>query len=585
MKISDYKLCNVFTVLNKSRIWIYSLLIAGLTLFFIYGCEEGLSINDSIDNMFGFRLFTTEQRTIVPTGVPAASPSIKPYEISKFTEYGYGGWQYGAGLGYEKRFDLLPAAYNGASVTKSAKLLNFFAMTDIHITDKESPVQGIYFGIRESGIISAYSPAMLYSTQMLDAAVQTVNALNQTNRFDFGISLGDVANNAQYNELRWFIDVMDGKNINPDSGIKDDPIPGPDNDYQDQFKAVGLDKAIPWYSTMGNHDHFWMGTNPPTEYIQQAFTGSEILQVGDIFLPGGITRKDFYVGVVDGKTPNGTIIGAGPVENTAHIQIPADSKRRFLSRAEWMNEFNNTSSFPIGHGFKQSNGLGCYTFEPNQNIPVKVIVLDDTQRESDGNVHGYGHGSLDQERYNWLVSELDKGQNEGKLMIIAAHVPIGVKMEGVLGAFIGWSSLAAVSEANLIAKLNTYPNLLMWIAGHRHLNTVTPLPSPDPVNHPELGFWVVETSSLREYPQQFRTFEIVRNSDNTISIITTNIDPAYNDRSLADKSRSYAIAAAQIFKMKYTPLPTGSLSYNVELIKQLTPEMQNKIKDLGVRIR
>lgn len=566
---------------KKNKIWFYSLITAGLIFTFNSGCNNGDGIIDSIDSLIGVETFTTVGRTVIPVSVPSTSPSILPSDISKFSQYGYGVCQYGPGLGYEKRLDLMPVNYNAASAVNTAKLLNFFAMTDVHITDEESPAQAVYFGIREKGIISAYSPAMLYSTQMLDAAVQTVNALHRINRFDFGISLGDVSNNAQYNELRWFIDILDGKKINPDSGIKDDPIPGLNNDYQDEFQAAGIDKTIPWYSAIGNHDHFWMGTNPPTEYIRQTYNGSEILQVGDIFLPGGINRKDFYVGVINGKTPYGTIIGAGPVESTTPQKIPADPNRRFLSRNEWVNEFNNTSSDPRGHGFNQTNGLGCYTFGPNSNVPIKVIVLDDTQSENDADVHGYGHGTLDQERYDWLVHELDKGQNEGKLMIIAAHIPIGVKMEGTLGAFLGWSSLAAVSEKNLIAKLNTYPNLLMWIAGHRHLNTVTVLPSPDPVNHPELGFWVVETASLREYPQQFRTFEILRNSDNSISIIAANIDPAVKDGSLAAKSRSFAIAADQIFKLQHSLLPTGSLSYNVELIKQLSPEMQNKIKNLG----
>lgn len=554
-------------------------LFATILLISAAGCNKDSSLTDA--DFINPKASTTYERTIVPTAVPSSSPVIYPYEISKFSDYGYGLWQYGAGLNSDKRLDLLPASYKGSSVTNSAKLIRFFAMTDIHITDKESPSQVIYYGIKENGIISAYSPAMLYSTQMLDAAVRTINSLNKIDRFDFGISLGDVTNNAQYNELRWFIDVLDGKNINPDSGIKDDPISGPGNDYQDEFQAEGLDKNIPWYSAIGNHDHFWMGTNPPTDYIKQIYTGSDILQVGDIFTAGGINRKDFYMGVVDGKTPYGSIIGAGPVATTTPTKIPADANRRFLSRSDWMNEFNNTTTNPTGHGFTQANTLGCYSFEPNSNIPVKIIVLDDTQADNDADIHGYGHGELDQNRYNWLIGELDKGQSEGKLMIIAAHIPIGVKMEGVLGAFLGWSTQAAVTEAELIAKLKTYPNLLMWIAGHRHLNTVTALPSPDPVNHPELGFWVVETSSLREYPQQFRTFDIVRNSDNTISIFAVNVDPDVKTGTLAGKSRSYAIAANQIFKMQNVLLPTGSVSYNVELVKQLSTEMQNKIKNLG----
>jgi len=92
-------------------------------------------------------------------------------------------------------------------------------------------------------------------TQVLDAAVQTINALHKKDPFDFGISLGDDCNSAQYNELRWFIDVLDGKNINPDSGVKDDPVPGPHNDYQDEYKAAGLNKTINWYQALGNHDH------------------------------------------------------------------------------------------------------------------------------------------------------------------------------------------------------------------------------------------------------------------------------------------------------------------------------------------
>ena len=96
-------------------------------------------------------------------------------------------------------------------------------MSDIHIVDKESPAQAIYgaadspSGFGETNT-SAYSPIMLSTTHVLDAAVQTINALHSQTPFDFGISLGDDANSTQYNELRWFIDVMDGKRITPSSG-------------------------------------------------------------------------------------------------------------------------------------------------------------------------------------------------------------------------------------------------------------------------------------------------------------------------------------------------------------------------------
>ena len=534
-------------------------------------------------------VLTTLERTVRPVPVPTLPVSIFPYELSKYSQYGFGVWQAGGGLGFQKRLDLMPPAYANTSVTNTAKLLNFFTMSDIHITDKESPAQAIYYG-SEWGLISAYSPVMLYTTHVLDATVQTINALHKENPFNFGISLGDDINSGQYNELRWFIDVLDGKTIIPDSGVKDDPVPGPTNDYQDEYKAAGLDKTIPWYQTLGNHDHFWMGMFPPDDYIKSTLTGNTIINQGNIFTNNstGIKSRGYYMGAIDGRTIYGDIIGAGPVaEFTTPPTVPADTNRRFLSRNDWISEFFNTSSSPVGHGFNQADiatGFANYTFEPESDIPIKVIVLDDTQRDDDPGDATKGHGSLDKERYDWLVSELDKGQSEGKLMIIAAHIPIGVELDSTgLGSLMTWSKYAAVTDVELIAKLHEYPNLIMWISGHRHQNTVTALKSPDP-NRPELGFWEVETSSLREFPQQFRTFEIVRNNDNTISIFTTDVDPAVKDGSFAAISRSYAIAAMQIFNINLELLPTGSVSYNAELVKQLSPEMQAKMKNYGTPI-
>ena len=160
-------------------------------------------------------------------------------------------------------------------------------------------------------------------------------------------------------------------------------------------------------------------------------------------------------------------------------------------------------------------------------------------------------------------------------MIIAAHIPIGINDPS---PELGMSEYSVVTEKDFLDKMHTYPNLILWVAGHRHLNTVTALRSPDPTK-PELGFWEVETSSLREFPQQLRTFEIIRNSDNTISIIATNVDPAVKEGSFAAISRSYGIAAFQIFKNP--PV----YSYNAELVKQLTPEMQKKIQNCGTPIK
>jgi hypothetical protein len=92
----------------------------------------------------------------------------------------------------------------------------------------------------------------------------------------------------------------------------------------------------------------------------------------------------------------------------------------------------------------------------------------------------------------------------------------------------------------------------------------------------------VETSSLRDFPQQFRTFDILRNSDSTISIFITNVDPAVKEGSFAALSRSYAIATQELFNNKIIIPPSGS--YNAELVKQLSPEMKTKIQKFGTPI-
>ncbi len=541
-------------------------------------------------------VFTTRQRTVeLP---PKPSVTILLDEVSKYKQYGYDTWKYGKGIDDGKRTDIMPAGYTGESATKRTKLLNFFTISDIHITDKESPSQLIYLqqlvypSLGKAPwffVTSIYSPIMMYTTHVLDSAVQTINALHKKNPIDFGISLGDTCNSTQYNELRWYIDVLDGKVITPSSGahVGADTI-----DYQKPYKAAGLDKTIPWYQAMGNHDHFWIGSIPVNDNLRKSYISDTIFAAGDVLAdPKNINKPDYYMGVLDGSTPYGNIIGAGPVGKFSNPpKVVADPNRRSLLRTEWMKEFFNTSSNPVGHGFNlidAKNGFACYSFLPKSTMPIKFIVLDDTQKEDDGSTSIHGHGFLDQARWDWLKKELADGQAAGQLMIVAAHIPIGVEKPD---SEVGWwlNPQNAVTLPDLVKELQKYPNFILWIAGHRHLNTVKAFPGPAPEN----SFWQVETSSLRDFPQQFRTFEIYLNSDNTISIVTTNVDPAVKDGTPAAKSRSYAVAAQQIAKSvvnvftnnpnkdpSIKPMPTGS--YNAELVKQLTPEMQKKMQKLG----
>ncbi|MEI6796841.1 MAG: TIGR03768 family metallophosphoesterase [Methanomassiliicoccales archaeon] len=459
-------------------------------------------------------VFTTLQQTVAFDPVP---PGLHPMELLKVAQYekfGYGKWKVGVPLPAELRTDLLPPGHSIPSKLTRKMLLRFFAMTDIHITDKESPSQLIYLqqlNSRGAQVTSIYSPVMLYTTQVLDAAVQTMNALHRQIPFDFGLSLGDVCNSTQFNETRWYIDVLDGNNITPCSGA----CTGADSiDYQKPYRAAGLDRAIPWYQVLGNHDHFWIGSLPVNDFLRRSCVSDTVLAMGDVLSnPKNLARPDYYMGFLDGSTPYGDIVAAGPVGNHhTPPKVAPDQDRRSLSKGEWMKEFFSTRSAPKGHGFDlvepgHEEGFACYSFVPKADVPIKVIVLDDTRRDDDGSDDIHGHGHLDADRYAWLKRELAAGDAAGQLMIIAAHVPIGVMPSRSQMEW--WESpLNAVTLPELLEELHGHPNLLLWVAGHRHLNTIKAFVSPDPANAPEKGFWQVETSSLRDFPQQFRTFDI-----------------------------------------------------------------------------
>jgi metallophosphoesterase (TIGR03768 family) len=559
----------------------------------------------------------TRQQTIMPVAVDTNMPQIPPSDVAHYAAYGYSAWQWGPGEDAGRQF-LTPAESTAA--TNAARLLSFFSISDPHITDKESPGQVPFFGWvapyngwstplapPPSLFSQAYSPVMLSTPQVLDAAVKTINATHRLTPFDFGLCLGDVANSTQYNELRWFIDVMDGKYITPSSGAH---VGATNIDYQEPFQAAGLDRSIPWYQVIGNHDQMWMGVHYPTDKIRATLVGSNVLNMyTNVFFPNSTELTGQYMGVVDGSTPYGEVIKGGLTNDfLAPPTVAPDANRRSLttdssSTTNFMSEFFNTSSLPVGHGFTAANiasNSACYTFEPLATLPLKVIVLDDTCKTEipDSYLESVlqpvlgqsiaqmlssvyaGYGWMDAARLSWLTNELQKGQDSNQLMILACHIPInpqaGIGNTNSVGLFFPPDYQ---TETNLIATLHQYPNLMLLMAGHRHLNIVTPQPSPDPA-HPELGFWEVETPSLRDFPRQFRAWEIIRNSDNTISIKTTDVDPVVEPGSVAAKSLGYAIGAFRLFGEAALD-DTSSHAYNAELVKTLTPSMQTVIAGYG----
>ena len=573
-------------------------------------------------------VYTTLYQRVNTIGNPQGSPPAKqppfatiyPIDISLYQDNGYGEWELDQNDDYAS-YTLPNMTTQDFSQTSTpdpdaVPLLSFFTMSDVHLADKESPAHLIYFAYQYPsvttntpnpggipiGSIAAYSGIMLYTTQVLDAAVQTINAIHQQNPFNFGMALGDACDNTQYNEVRWYIDALDGKMIQPSSGAHlGDGLHGHNSvDYQLPYQAAGLDRSIPWYQAIGNHDQFWQGATKMTPHLRQVLVGSGVLNMDclrtlpptqstwdDAFKTGG-----YNVGVVNGADPNGGIIYAGPTTDPAP-QIAGDPNRRSLSVSQWMNEFFNTASQPVGHGFTPqmaAEGFVCYSFHPVAGIPIKVIVLDDTDKIDCG-----PQGCLDTKRHTWLKNQLQAGQDANELMIVCSHVPLWSYGYQTTATSM-WSTNSVISDQDLVAEINNnYPNLVLWVAGHVHRNTITPHPV---INNPDaqpadpdygFGFWHVETPSLRDFPRQFRTFQIVVNSDKTtLSILAVDVDPAPAVGSPAYKSRTNSVAAMQIFDVQTWyqgyGVDTSSGVLNAELViqmDQLTPKLANKLLNLA----
>ncbi|MER7080229.1 TIGR03767 family metallophosphoesterase [Saccharopolyspora kobensis] len=448
-------------------------------------------------------------------------------------------------------------------VDRRVPVVAFTQFTDLHVVDAQSPARFEYVHPLAGG---AHRPQEMLTSLGAAHLVRRVNSLPGapvTGRpIDFMITTGDSTDNHELAELDWYFGVLNGGRVTPNTGdrtayegVQDSGDPlywHPDGGVSDRFRELGypvlpglLGDALqpfdspglrmPWYAVFGNHDNSVVGT-VPDELIPGLvdwYTGSRKIIGRDE------REKREIVALMEGRSQQRT--ASVMTTRTGLIRtVTPDERRRPFNTEDFIQAHRdpaNTGPGPVGHGFGEDHDEPYYTFPIAPG--VTGISLDST------NTAGFAEGSLGLAQFRWLEKTLTAGSSvyydglgrkqrqsvTDELFILFSHHTSGT-MTALLPDFRRPGEIRK-SGASVVRLLKRFPNVLAWVNGHTHRNTITPHHADDPA----CGFWEINTASHVDFPQLARIIELVDNEDGTLSLFTTLIEADspyqadYDDRS------------------------------------------------------
>lgn len=435
--------------------------------------------------------------------------------------------------------------------------------TDVHVCDAQSPSRlegGDAFGWANPGSDGGHRPQETFTTHVLDRLVAATNAVTTSPLsgapMAWCVQTGDNVDNRGAAELRWWIDVLDGRQVAADTGAPGryegvqrsgwrgawhpdragwdrrsragfPHLPGVLDAAVAPFAPVGL--AVPWLAVFGNHDLIFQGSFGPTRGVRLDLLGSMLVAtdrkpVG----AAGLTRALAVAARTKGDPARWARAARGP---WVQVVTPDPDARRPIAADDYVTHLLDPGPEgargpgPVGHGFTEANVLDGTTWWSRGEGPhVQVIGLDTCNH-----THG-DNGGMGPAQTAWLTDQLERchtrhRDERGRWV----EGPGPDRMVVLLSHHSSWTMTNAVDDEadpgprtlgpELIALLDRFPNVVLWVNGHTHRHTVRAHRRAEGG-----GWWELNTASGIDFGQQGRTIELFANGDGTLSIIATVLD-------------------------------------------------------------
>jgi len=434
----------------------------------------------------------------------------------------------------------------GESPEIAKVIASFIHLSDLHICDAASPAR-LEFLDRIADpdnplsamvpYVGTYRAQEFLTTQVLEAMVQAANKITAGPltgaKIDAVVVTGDVVDNAQSNELNWYINILDGGVVDPKSGnaeiseashsshpdLYDEHYYHPDGppiNYpgdrphllhefphfkgvlaasERRFNAQGLQHK--WLAVHGNHDALLQGTAAPTSELNDLVTGSAKL--------AGIKDINILADLFGGFGEVGPAVYPN-VEDLITNKVSADPRRKLSTIEEWVDIHTRCGH---DHGLEKEQVKTAYWYR-NIGTEVRLIALDTVNR------YGGWQGCIHREQFEWLHEVLLASRD--KYVVLSSHHPL----ENLINGYVPDDQSAPALEDEVQRLLAEFPNVILWFAGHVHDHKISQRMNYDGSH----SFWEIRTGSHIDWPQQSRTIEIVRTPGGKIAIGTVIFDHA-----------------------------------------------------------